>query len=201
MSKLCEYQQVGTRRHSSKSLTMTSSTHRATSALDTESEKVVQEALDSIMADTKLITIVIAHRLSTIRGVQDWVRWSRKGARDRNVRGTHGEAEWSLQEVRSAPSYGLRIGSQSYPRDQSDVWSCGYVQWTKHQNGREGGRWRSCRPGDLKKEWKESERSGKIGIRSFLHWKYRSVHLWNTVRTFLRRRWYWESSTVLQEHI
>lgn len=41
---------------------------RATSALDTESEKIVQEALDSIMADTKLITIVIAHRLSTIRG-------------------------------------------------------------------------------------------------------------------------------------
>jgi ABC-type multidrug transport system ATPase subunit len=36
--------------------------------LDTESEKVVQEALDVIMADTKLITIVIAHRLSTIRG-------------------------------------------------------------------------------------------------------------------------------------
>jgi len=43
-------------------------TLRATSALDTESEKVVQEALDSIMADTKLITVVIAHRLSTIRG-------------------------------------------------------------------------------------------------------------------------------------
>ena len=41
---------------------------RSTSALDTESEKVVQEALDSIMADSKLITIVIAHRLSTIRG-------------------------------------------------------------------------------------------------------------------------------------
>ena len=41
---------------------------RATSALDTESEKVVQEALDNIVADKKLITIVIAHRLSTIRG-------------------------------------------------------------------------------------------------------------------------------------
>jgi ATP-binding cassette subfamily B (MDR/TAP) protein 1 len=36
--------------------------------LDTESEKVVQEALDNIMADSKLVTIVIAHRLSTIRG-------------------------------------------------------------------------------------------------------------------------------------
>lgn len=40
----------------------------ATSALDTESEKVVQEALDKIMADKSLVTIVIAHRLSTIRG-------------------------------------------------------------------------------------------------------------------------------------
>lgn len=40
----------------------------ATSALDSESEKVVQAALDSIMQDSKLITVVIAHRLSTIRG-------------------------------------------------------------------------------------------------------------------------------------
>ena len=36
--------------------------------MDTESEKVVQDALDEIMSDSKLITIVIAHRLSTIRG-------------------------------------------------------------------------------------------------------------------------------------
>ena len=40
----------------------------ATSALDSESEQVVQEALDKIMEDKSLITIVIAHRLSTIRG-------------------------------------------------------------------------------------------------------------------------------------
>jgi len=39
----------------------------ATSALDSESEQVVQEALDKIMADTSKTTIVIAHRLSTIR--------------------------------------------------------------------------------------------------------------------------------------
>jgi subfamily B ATP-binding cassette protein MsbA/ATP-binding cassette subfamily B protein AbcA/BmrA len=37
-----------------------------TSALDTESEALVQEALERFMADRT--TIVIAHRLSTIRG-------------------------------------------------------------------------------------------------------------------------------------
>ena len=37
----------------------------ATSALDTESEKVVQDALDTLMADRTVL--VIAHRLSTIR--------------------------------------------------------------------------------------------------------------------------------------
>jgi ATP-binding cassette subfamily B (MDR/TAP) protein 1 len=41
----------------------------ATSALDTESERVVQEALDKVMASKWLTTIVIAHRLSTIRNV------------------------------------------------------------------------------------------------------------------------------------
>ena len=39
----------------------------ATSALDTHSERVVQAALDKIMAQMKRTTITIAHRLSTIR--------------------------------------------------------------------------------------------------------------------------------------
>ncbi|CEG50437.1 multidrug resistance protein abc superfamily [Plasmopara halstedii] len=39
----------------------------ATSALDSESEKVVQEALDKVVAQTHRTTIVIAHRLFTIR--------------------------------------------------------------------------------------------------------------------------------------
>jgi len=39
----------------------------ATSALDNESERIVQAALDEIMAKQKRTTLVIAHRLSTIR--------------------------------------------------------------------------------------------------------------------------------------
>ena len=39
----------------------------ATSALDNESEKVVQAALDKIMNEGQMTTVVIAHRLSTIR--------------------------------------------------------------------------------------------------------------------------------------
>ena len=40
----------------------------ATSALDNDSEKIVQAALDELMAQQKKTTITIAHRLSTIRG-------------------------------------------------------------------------------------------------------------------------------------
>lgn len=39
----------------------------STSALDSESEQVVQEALEKVVADQRRTTIVIAHRLSTIR--------------------------------------------------------------------------------------------------------------------------------------
>ncbi|KAF1328535.1 Multidrug resistance protein abc superfamily, partial [Globisporangium splendens] len=39
----------------------------ATSALDAESERVVQAALNELMAKTQMTTLVIAHRLSTIR--------------------------------------------------------------------------------------------------------------------------------------
>lgn len=39
----------------------------ATSALDSESELVVQEALDKLLASEKRTTVIIAHRLTTIR--------------------------------------------------------------------------------------------------------------------------------------
>ena len=47
----------------------------ATSALDTESESLVQEALDKLMENRT--SLVIAHRLSTIRGCDRVVRLSR----------------------------------------------------------------------------------------------------------------------------
>ena len=39
----------------------------ATSALDSESERVVQAALDDLMKAKRRTTIVVAHRLSTVR--------------------------------------------------------------------------------------------------------------------------------------
>lgn len=42
-------------------------TDEATSALDSDSERVVQTALDKLMDSRARTTIVIAHRLSTIR--------------------------------------------------------------------------------------------------------------------------------------
>lgn len=50
----------------------------ATSALDSASEKIVQDALDKIMADKSQTTIVIAHRLSTLRNV-DRIAFIEKG--------------------------------------------------------------------------------------------------------------------------
>jgi len=39
----------------------------ATSALDGESERIVQAALDDLLAKQKRTTIIVAHRLSTVR--------------------------------------------------------------------------------------------------------------------------------------
>ena len=44
----------------------------ATSALDNESEKVVQAALDDLLAKHKRTTLVIAHRLTTIQVMMRW---------------------------------------------------------------------------------------------------------------------------------
>ena len=60
----------------------------ATSALDNESEKVVQAALDEILAKLKRTTITIAHRLSTIRNADTIVVVSRGRVAEQ---GTHDE--------------------------------------------------------------------------------------------------------------
>ncbi|EPB65512.1 ABC transporter, ATP-binding protein [Ancylostoma ceylanicum] len=56
----------------------------ATSALDTESEKLVQEALNKLMADRT--SLVIAHRLSTIRNADEIIVLSKGEIIER---GTH----------------------------------------------------------------------------------------------------------------
>jgi subfamily B ATP-binding cassette protein MsbA len=58
----------------------------ATSALDTESEKIVQDALDQLMAERT--SIIIAHRLSTIRNADEIVLLSKGEIKER---GTHEE--------------------------------------------------------------------------------------------------------------
>ncbi|KAF1775142.1 P-loop containing nucleoside triphosphate hydrolase [Phytophthora cactorum] len=78
----------------------------ATSALDSESEKVVQEALDKVVALKRRTTIVIAHRLSTIRRAD--VICVVSGGKIAE-QGTHGEllqlngiyASWLSQRQRS----------------------------------------------------------------------------------------------------
>jgi len=58
----------------------------ATSALDTESEKIVQDALDQLMAERT--SIIIAHRLSTIRNADEIILLSKGEIKER---GTHEE--------------------------------------------------------------------------------------------------------------
>ena len=58
----------------------------ATSALDNESERVIQEALESLAKDRT--TLVIAHRLSTVQNARRILVMSEKGIEEE---GTHEE--------------------------------------------------------------------------------------------------------------
>ena len=60
----------------------------ATSALDAESEHIVQQALDGLMAMHNQTIIIIAHRLSTIR-IADKIVVLKHG--EVVEQGTHGE--------------------------------------------------------------------------------------------------------------
>ncbi|CDJ62057.1 ATP-binding cassette protein subfamily B member 2, putative [Eimeria necatrix] len=65
----------------------------ATSALDAESEKIVQQTIDELLAAEKRSTIIIAHRLSTVRNADKIVvltNEDKRGSRVAEV-GTHDE--------------------------------------------------------------------------------------------------------------
>lgn len=51
----------------------------ATSALDTESERIVQETLDSVLISEARSTMIIAHRLSTVRNADKIVVLANEG--------------------------------------------------------------------------------------------------------------------------
>ena len=90
----------------------------ATSALDNESEKVVQAALDEIMAKQKRTTIVIAHRLSTIRDADKIVVVSRgavveQGTHDQLLDNLNGHYFTLVGAARGGPSQSLRRESKS----------------------------------------------------------------------------------------
>ena len=71
----------------------------ATSALDNESERVVQAALDEVMAREKRTTLVIAHRLSTIRRA-DSIAVLNEGVR--RAHGLNQRRPWSPTRLRAA---------------------------------------------------------------------------------------------------
>ena len=70
----------------------------ATSALDTENERLVQQALDSLVAGTRRTTIVIAHRLTTVRGAEKIIVLGAKDAAGGMAGGGSAEGSVVIEE-------------------------------------------------------------------------------------------------------
>ncbi|KAG7392512.1 ABC transporter B member 10 [Phytophthora pseudosyringae] len=103
----------------------------ATSALDAESERVVQNALNDLMAETSMTTLAIAHRLSTIRHADKIVVLAdchvvEEGSHDELVELEHGVyrslytiQETKAQEEAEAAASDLAESERSQQNDKS----------------------------------------------------------------------------------
>lgn len=107
----------------------------ATSALDSESERVVQDALNDLMAKTHMTTLAIAHRLSTIRHADKIVVLSdghvvEEGSHDELVEIEHGVyrnlytiQEAKAVEVAEAAALALVDGKYELQQEQAEQYS------------------------------------------------------------------------------
>jgi ABC-type glutathione transport system ATPase component len=95
----------------------------ATSALDSESEAIVQAALDQLVASKKRTTLIVAHRLSTIRNADVIVVISKgrvveKGTHDQLIAIPDGQYR-SLVQLQSIPGVGSPPRTTERRRDSN----------------------------------------------------------------------------------
>eukprot|EP01053_Blabericola_migrator_P011413 Blabericola_migrator_1__11412@NODE_677_length_6914_cov_138_051994_g491_i0_p1_GENE_NODE_677_length_6914_cov_138_051994_g491_i0NODE_677_length_6914_cov_138_051994_g491_i0_p1_ORF_typecomplete_len1284_score255_89ABC_membrane/PF00664_23/4e51ABC_membrane/PF00664_23/4_1e45ABC_tran/PF00005_27/2_7e41ABC_tran/PF00005_27/2e40SMC_N/PF02463_19/1_9e02SMC_N/PF02463_19/1_6e05SMC_N/PF02463_19/1_6e02SMC_N/PF02463_19/4e05AAA_21/PF13304_6/0_00012AAA_21/PF13304_6/0_0046AAA/PF00004_29/0_00039AAA/PF00004_29/0_0043AAA_ len=85
----------------------------ATSALDNESERIVQETLDQVVAHRGCTTIIIAHRLTTVRKADKIIVLDNRGD------GAYVVEEGSHEELLAIPGglYASLVASQTMPSD------------------------------------------------------------------------------------
>jgi len=92
----------------------------ATSALDSESEAIVQASLDRLVASKKRTTLIVAHRLSTIRNADVIVCVNKgtvveKGSHDELMALPDGQYR-KLVEIQSIPGLSELVESENHKR-------------------------------------------------------------------------------------